>query len=126
METVLIVVHLLIVIALCGVVLLQRSEGGGLGMGSSPSAFMSGRGQANLLTKITAILGTAFFITSMALAVMAARGRAPSSPLDNIAPPPPSTQGGTVPAAPPGAPNVLDQLRQMQGGQNQQPGPQRP
>ena len=126
METVLIVVHLLIVIALCGVVLLQRSEGGGLGMGSSPSAFMSGRGQANLLTRITAILGTAFFITSMALAVIAARGRAPSSPLDNIAPPPPSTQGGTVPATPQGAPNVLDQLRQMQGGQNQQPGQQRP
>ncbi|MCZ8374394.1 MAG: preprotein translocase subunit SecG [Beijerinckiaceae bacterium] len=126
METVLIVIHLLIVIALCGVVLLQRSEGGGLGMGSSPSAFMSGRGQANLLTRITAILGTAFFITSMALAVMAARGRAPASPLDNIAPPPPTTQGGTVPAAPQGAPNVLDQLRQMQGGQNQQPGQPRP
>ena len=77
METVLIVIHLLIVIALCGVVLLQRSEGGGLGMGSSPSAFMSGRGQANLLTRMTAILGTAFFVTSLALAVVAARGRAP-------------------------------------------------
>ncbi|MCZ8187873.1 MAG: preprotein translocase subunit SecG [Beijerinckiaceae bacterium] len=126
METVLIVIHLLIVIALCGVVLLQRSEGGGLGMGSSPSAFMSGRGQANLLTRITAILGTAFFITSMALAVIAARGRAPASPLDNIAPPPPSTQGSGTPVTPQGAPNVLDQLRQMQGGQNQQPGQPRP
>ncbi|MCA1999768.1 MAG: preprotein translocase subunit SecG, partial [Hyphomicrobiales bacterium] len=89
METVLIVIHLLIVTALCGVVLLQRSEGGGLGMGSSPSAFMSGRGQANLLTRTTAILGAAFFVTSLALAVLAARGRAPASTLDSIAPPPP-------------------------------------
>jgi preprotein translocase subunit SecG len=127
METVLIVIHLLIVVALCGTVLLQRSEGGGLGMGASPSAFMSGRGQANLLTRITAILGTAFFITSLALAVIAARGRAPSSPLDNIAPPPPTSQGSTTPAAPQGTPNVLDQLRQMQqGGQTPPPGQPRP
>ena len=127
METVLIVIHLLIVVALCGTVLLQRSEGGGLGMGASPSAFMSGRGQANLLTRITAILGTAFFITSLALAVIAARGRAPSSPLDNIAPPPPIGQGSTTPAAPQGTPNVLDQLRQMQqGGQTPPPGQPRP
>ena len=114
METVLIVVHLLIVVALCGVVLLQRSEGGGLGMGSSPSGFMTGRGQANLLTRATAILGTAFFVTSLLLAIVAARGRAPSSPLDNAAPLPPTSQG--TPAAPTGTPNVLDQLKQMQGG----------
>jgi len=116
METVLIVVHLLIVIALCGVVLLQRSEGGGLGMGSSPSGFMTGRGQANLLTRTTAVLGAAFFVTSLMLAVIATRGRAPASSLDNAAPPPP---GQTAPAQPPGgAPNVLDQLKQLQGGQN--------
>lgn len=116
METVLIVVHLLIVIALCGVVLLQRSEGGGLGMGSSPSGFMTGRGQANLLTRTTGILGAAFFVTSLMLAVIATRGRAPASPLDNSAPPPP---GQTAPApASGGAPNVLDQLKQLQGGQN--------
>lgn len=114
METVLIVVHLLIVIALCGVVLLQRSEGGGLGMGSSPSGFMTGRGQANLLTRATAILGTAFFVTSLALAILAARGRAPTSPLDAAAPQPPTTQG--APATPGSAPNVLDQLKQLQGG----------
>lgn len=117
METVLIVVHLLIVLALCGVVLLQRSEGGGLGMGASPSAFLSGRGQANLLTRVTAILGTAFFITSLALAVVAARGRAPSSPLDAAAPPPPATQNAPATPAPGGNPNVLDQLKQIQGGQ---------
>jgi preprotein translocase subunit SecG len=118
METVLIVIHLLIVLALCGVVLLQRSEGGGLGMGSSPSAFMSGRGQANLLTRMTGILGTAFFITSLALAVVASRGRAPSSPLDSVAPPPPATSGAPAAPAAPGnsGTNVLDQLKQIQGG----------
>jgi preprotein translocase subunit SecG len=118
METVLIVVHLLIVLSLCGVVLLQRSEGGGLGTGGSPSAFMSGRGQANLLTRMTAILGAAFFVTSLALAVMASRTRAPSSPLDSLAPPPPSTQNAPASPAPAGAgTNVLDQLKQIQGGQ---------
>jgi preprotein translocase subunit SecG len=118
METVLIVIHLLIVIALAGVVLLQRSEGGGLGMGSSPSGFMTGRGQANLLTRATAILGTAFFVTSLLLAIVATRGRAPSNALDAAAPPPPTLPGGTAPApsAPAGAPNVLDQLKQLQGG----------
>ena len=122
METVLIVVHLLIVLSLCGVVLLQRSEGGGLGTGGSPSAFMSGRGQANLLTRMTAILGAAFFVTSLALAVMASRGRAPSSPLDSALPPPPATQNAPATPAPAGgAPNVLDQLKQIQGGSAPKP-----
>ena len=114
METVLIAIHLVIVVALCGVVLLQRSEGGGLGMGSSPSSFMTGRGQANLLTRITAILGALFFITSLALSIVATRGRAPASPLDAVAPPPPIPG---APSAPGTAPNVLDQLRNLQGGQ---------
>ncbi len=120
METVLIVLHLLIVLALCGTVLLQRSEGGGLGMGGSPSAFLTGRGQANLLTRTTAFLGAAFFVTSLSLAVSASRTRAPGSVLDAVAPPPPTTQNAPAnPAAPaPGAmPNVLDQLRQIQDGQ---------
>ncbi|HRJ69661.1 MAG TPA: preprotein translocase subunit SecG, partial [Beijerinckiaceae bacterium] len=80
MDTVLIVIHLIIVVALCGTVLLQRSEGGGLGMGGgsgTPSGFLTGRGQANLLTRTTAILGAAFFATSLILSIMAARSRAP-------------------------------------------------
>ena len=85
-------------------------------MGSSPSGFMTGRGQANLLTRATAILGTAFFITSLLLAILAARGRAPTSPLDAAAPQPPTTQGAPATG---GAPNVLDQLKQLQGGTQQ-------
>lgn len=127
MQSVLIVVHLLIVLALAGVVLLQRSEGGGLGMGSTPSGFLTGRGQANLLTRMTAILGAAFFVTSLALGILAARNRAPTSVLDSVAPPPPTlpAPGAGAPAAPApgGAPNVLEQLRGLQQG-NPAPAPQ--
>ncbi len=72
MITVLLVVHLFVTLALIGVVLIQRSEGGGLGVGSSQGmgSFMSGRGTANLLTRTTAILAAAFFVLSMALALL--------------------------------------------------------
>src|SRR5215211_4768497 len=87
MQTVLIVVHLLIVLALIGVVLLQRSEGGlGLGGGGGVSGFMTGRGQANALTRATAILAAGFFATSLVLGIMAHRNRAPSSVLGTGAP----------------------------------------
>ncbi|MCA3633436.1 MAG: preprotein translocase subunit SecG [Methylobacterium sp.] len=115
METVLIAIHLVIVLALAGVVLLQRSEGGGLGMGSSPSSFMTGRGQTNLLSRTTAILGAAFFVTSLTLGVMAARNAPKRAPVGIDAPAPPTLPGQTAPA-PGSAPNVLDQLRNLQGG----------
>ena len=72
MTTVLLIVHLFVTLALIGVVLIQRSEGGGLGVGTSQGmgSFMSGRGTANLLTRTTAILATAFFVLSMALALL--------------------------------------------------------
>ena len=72
MITVLLIVHLFVTLALIGVVLIQRSEGGGLGVGTSQGmgGFMSGRGTANLLTRTTAILATAFFVLSMALALL--------------------------------------------------------
>lgn len=72
MSTVLLVLHLFVTLALIGVVLVQRSEGGGLGIGSSQGmgGFMGGRGTANLLTRTTAILATAFFALSLLLAVL--------------------------------------------------------
>ena len=72
MTTVLLIVHLFVTLALIGVVLIQRSEGGGLGIGSSQGmgSFMSGRGTANLLTRTTAILAGAFFALSLALALL--------------------------------------------------------
>jgi preprotein translocase subunit SecG len=110
MQTILITFHLIIVVALVGVVLLQRSEGGALGIGGG-GGFMTGRGQANALTRATAILGTLFFITSLALTVMANLGRAPKSIFDGVAP-----AEQTAPAG-----NVLDQLKQMEQRQPQAP-----
>ncbi len=72
MATFLLILHLIVTVSLIGVVLLQRSEGGGLGVGSSQGmgGFMSGRGTANLLTRTTAILGTLFFVLSITLALI--------------------------------------------------------
>lgn len=106
MQTVLIVIHLMVVIALVAVVLLQRSEGGALGIGGG-GGFMTGRGQANALTRATAILGTIFFITSISLTVLANWGRAPTSVLDRVAP-----AGTTAPGAPAGG-DLLDQLKRI-------------
>lgn len=72
MATVVLVLHLLIAIALVGVILIQRSEGGGLGIGGgSMGGLMTTRGTANLLTRTTAILAAAFIGTSLLLAILA-------------------------------------------------------
>ena len=83
MATVLLVVHLLIAAGLVGVVLLQRSEGGALGIGGGGGGgFMTGRGTANLLTRATAVLAGLFFLTSIGLTLLALQGRGNLSPLD--------------------------------------------
>lgn len=101
METILIVIHLMIVIALVGVVLLQRSEGGGLGIGGG-SGFMTARGASNALTRTTAILAAAFFVTSLGLSILARYGERPIDILDR--PPAQGEQEGGAGAG------VLDQL----------------
>src|ERR1700745_1069424 len=78
MQTVVIVVHLMIVAVLIATVLLQKSEGGGLGMGGG-AGFMWTRGTANLLTRTTAILAVGFFVTSLFLSWLASYNRAPTS-----------------------------------------------
>ncbi len=85
MQTVIIVIHLMVVIALVGVVLLQRSDGGALGIGGG-GGFMTGRGQANALTRATAILAALFFLTSLTLTILANFNRAPKSIFDGVAP----------------------------------------
>jgi preprotein translocase subunit SecG len=82
MHTVLLLLHLLIAATLVGVVLLQRSEGGGLGIGGGGSSFMTGRGTANLLTRVTAGLAAAFFVTSIGLTILAKHSAKAVSPLD--------------------------------------------
>ena len=86
MQTVIIVVHLMIVATLIATVLLQKSEGGGLGVGGG-AGFMSSRGTANLLTRTTAVLAVGFFITSLLLSWLASYDRKPSSIITAFRPP---------------------------------------
>ena len=114
MQTVIIVIHLMIVSAMIGLVLLQKSEGGGLGMGGGGGGFLTSRGTSNVLTRTTAILAAVFFATSLLLSILAGLDRKPRSILqDTNGPSAPTSQpvnpGGTAPLAPGG---VLDRLRQ--------------
>ena len=73
MITVILIIHIILALSIICAVLLQKSEGGGLGIGGSGGAgggFMTARGTANLLTKITAFLGACFFLTSILLALL--------------------------------------------------------
>jgi preprotein translocase subunit SecG len=102
MTTVLLIIHLFVTLALIGVVLIQRSEGGGLGIGSSQGmgSFMSGRGTANLLTRTTAILATMFMALSLTLALMnrGTMGVGGRSILDTGPPASPPGPAGAPPA----------------------------
>ncbi len=95
MLNVLLVIHLLIALGLVGVILLQRSEGGALGIGGG-GGVMTGRAAGNLLTRTTGILATGFFMTSLALALIANSRSQPSSIMDNA----PATTAPAIPAAP--------------------------
>ena len=102
MQTTLLVLHLMIAAALVGVVLLQKSEGGALGIGGGGGGFLTGRGQANLLTRITAGLALAFYVSSISLSLVGHRSTAPvGSVFDkSTAPASDSTSpGATAPAA---------------------------
>jgi preprotein translocase subunit SecG len=127
MQTVLIVIHLMIVLAMVGLVLLQRSEGGGLGMGGG-GGFMTNRGTTNVLSRTTAILAGAFFVTSLVLSVMAGYERKPTSILGTGSPSTtPAPAGTPAPPISSGGGGVLDALKQgQQGGQQQPSGPQVP
>jgi preprotein translocase subunit SecG len=126
MQTVVIVIHLMIVIVLIGAVLLQKSEGGGLGMGGG-AGFMSSRGTANLLTRTTAILAVGFFATSLLLSWLAGLGRQPTSIIGTQAPPSQSQPAGGTPLAPPTSGGVLDTLKKADEQQSKAPAaPQAP
>jgi preprotein translocase subunit SecG len=103
MQNVLLVAYLLIVLALIAVILLQRSEGGGLGMGGNAGGLMTVRGSANLLTRTTAILAALFFATAIGLTILSELDRGTDSILDN------AVSAGPQPST------VLDALSQMQG-----------
>ena len=122
MQSVLIVIHLLVVIALVAVVLLQRSEGGALGAGGG-GGFMTGRGQANALSRATAILGALFFASALLMSIIAGWNRAPRSILDSTAPTSKTSTDSTKPA---GQGNLLDQLKSMGEKPAEAPAPAAP
>ena len=111
MQTVVIVIHLMIVATLIGAVLLQKSEGGGLGVGGG-AGFMSSRGTANLLTRTTAVLAVGFFLTSLFLSWLASYDRRPSSIIGNNPASQSQPAGGATPVAPPTSGGILDSLKQ--------------
>jgi preprotein translocase subunit SecG len=110
MQHVIIVIHLMLVLALIGVVLLQRSEGGGLGIGST-GGFMSSRGTANMLTRATAILAGLFFVTSLMLSILAGYSRKPTSILQGSTSAPTAPAPGGVPPIGGGQGGLLKQLQ---------------
>jgi preprotein translocase subunit SecG len=112
MITVLLILHLMIAAALVGVVLLQRSEGGALGIGGG-GGFMTGRGAANFLTRVTAGLAAAFFVTSLGLTLLATRPASQRSIFDvpASAPAPGQPADKAQPAAPEGKSDAPAQPR---------------
>jgi preprotein translocase subunit SecG len=113
----LLVLEIIVSLALVAVVLLQRSEGGALGMGGGPSGFMTARGAGDLLTRITWILGAAFFALALLLTIVSGRERGASSVVDRLKvdainpatlnQPPPQAPAGNAqpqPASPSAAP----------------------
>ncbi len=120
MQTVVIVIHLMIVAVLIGAVLLQKSEGGGLGMGGG-AGFMSSRGTANLLTRTTAVLAVGFFATSLLLSWLASYDRKPASIIGTQPASQSQPAGGATPVAPPTGGGVLDTLKKADEQQKQAP-----
>lgn len=118
-ETALIVIHLLVVLALIAMVLLQRSEGGALGMGGGGGGgFMTNRGATNVLTRTTAILATVFFATSIILTILARVESPSSSILDNVEQQQlnnEGTGGANAPAPDGTGGGILDILREQSG-----------
>ncbi|MDP2123033.1 MAG: preprotein translocase subunit SecG [Parvibaculum sp.] len=110
MATIILIVHLMIAIALVASVLLQRSEGGALGIGGGGDGFMSSRGAGNMLTRTTAVLAAMFMTTSLVLGILASRGGSADSVLDRVVAPQtlsdedlpqvPAPLGSEFPAAP--------------------------
>jgi preprotein translocase subunit SecG len=112
MENIILAIHLIIALALIGAILLQRSEGGALGIGGSGGGggnLFSARGVGNGLTRATAILAVAFFITSITLTVMATRKGPDGSIISNQ----PAASGEAAPAQNGAGEAVLPNLGQQ-------------
>jgi preprotein translocase subunit SecG len=112
----LLIVQTLVAVSLISVILMQRSEGGGLGVGGSSSGFMTARGAADFLTRSTSVLGGTFIVLSIVMAAIAGVSRGPvkiDTSLANKAMPMDQTQPATAPAQPTQAPTPAPQQNQQ-------------
>lgn len=98
MENIILVIHLILALCLIGVVLLQRSEGGGLGIGGGGGGVVSGRSAANALGKLTWLFAIGFIITSISLTVIAAKNAAGDSVIERLGSEAPVSQSAPAPA----------------------------
>jgi preprotein translocase subunit SecG len=116
MATVLLVIHLMVAATLVGVVLLQKSEGGALGIGGGGGGFLTGRGTANLLTRTTAGLAAAFFATSILLTLLA-NHTAPAGSVFDTKPASGTAAPGSDASKPstPARGGILDKLQPQNG-----------
>lgn len=131
LQTILLVTMILISVALAGVILIQRSEGGALGMGGGPSGFMTARGAGNLLTKTTWVLAMMFFACAIGLTIVGNLSRSSQSIVDRdavgalVAPAAGTDAPAVDPAAPP-APTAGPSLDDFLGASSTQPAPAQP
>ncbi|MDG2299949.1 MAG: preprotein translocase subunit SecG [Planktomarina sp.] len=96
MQNVVLIIHLLLAVSLIGLVLLQRSEGGGLGISGGGGGATTGRAAASAMTKLTWVLAIAFICTSLGLTIIQAQKSSGSSVLDQIVP---NSETNTLPTA---------------------------
>lgn len=109
MQTVLLSVHLMVALALIGLVMLQRSEGGALGIGGGSGNLFSSRGVGNALTRATAILAACFFATSAALTILA-NHKTTGSIVGTVPQSQTAPAGATTPTAPVSGESLLPKL----------------
>jgi preprotein translocase subunit SecG len=112
MYTFLLIVQTLIAVAMVAVILMQRSEGGGLGVGGSPSGLMSARGAADFLTRATSVLATLFVVLAIVLAGLATFERQGVQVDPNAVPKAPASSAPLAPAAPPAGDPLAGAARQ--------------
>jgi preprotein translocase subunit SecG len=125
MTTVLILIHLMVVLAMIGLILLQRSEGGALGIGGSAGGFLTGRSAGNVLSHTTAWLAGAFFITSITLTILARIESRPSDIFDAV-PVETTTETPAAPEQPVGPPASAEDVLKGLGGSAETPAPGTP
>ncbi|MFZ0571109.1 MAG: preprotein translocase subunit SecG [Rhodomicrobium sp.] len=122
MVTVLLVIYIMAVFSMIVIILLQRSEGGALGMGGGGGGFVSGRGAANLLTRITAILAAMYFILALALGILGHR----PAPISAVGVPVQSAPAGPGENAPQSLPDIKLPKLKLQTPPAKSPAPAQP